>query len=150
MAYAQARLCVVRTDHFPAGPLVSYSELRREKAWSRIHLVPLLMAEADRDTHRREQAQLAREKEIMKDVKGWQVSDGHRTCALHVALRAPPRPIFLPILPPSTTARQERVQHRTIHTFEFRRPLGFDHKCMPSIRTAITASRIHDWHDQPA
>lgn len=51
-----------------------YSELRREKAWSRIHLVPALMAEADRDTYRREQAQLAREKEIMKDVKGWEVS----------------------------------------------------------------------------
>lgn len=50
------------------------SELRREKAWSRIHLVPILMAEADRDTYRREQAQLAREKEIMKDVKGWEVS----------------------------------------------------------------------------
>ena len=30
------------------------------------------MAEADRDTFRREQAQLAREKEIMKDVKGWE------------------------------------------------------------------------------
>ena len=51
------------------------SELRREKAWSRIHLVPVLMAEADRDTYRREQAQLAREKEIMKDVKGWEVSN---------------------------------------------------------------------------
>jgi NADH dehydrogenase (ubiquinone) 1 alpha subcomplex subunit 13 len=33
-----------------------------------------LLAEADRDTYRREQAQLAREKEIMKDVKGWEVS----------------------------------------------------------------------------
>ncbi|GAA5831044.1 hypothetical protein JCM11251_005123 [Rhodosporidiobolus azoricus] len=48
-------------------------ELQRERAWSRIHLVPLLMAEADRDVFRREQAALAREKEIMKDVKGWEV-----------------------------------------------------------------------------
>ncbi|KAF4601918.1 hypothetical protein EYR40_005119 [Pleurotus pulmonarius] len=46
-------------------------ELHREKVWSRIHLVPLLMAEGDRDAYRRQQAALAREKEIMKDVKGW-------------------------------------------------------------------------------
>lgn len=47
-------------------------ELQREKIWSRIHLVPLLMAEGDRDAYRRQQAALAREKEIMKDVKGWE------------------------------------------------------------------------------
>ncbi|KAF8592751.1 GRIM-19 [Ramaria rubella] len=47
-------------------------ELAREKVWSRIHLVPLLLAEGDRDTYRRQQAALEREKEIMKDVKGWQ------------------------------------------------------------------------------
>ncbi|KAI5476642.1 GRIM-19 [Pseudohyphozyma bogoriensis] len=47
-------------------------ELQREKVWSRIHLVPLLMAEADRDAYRREQAALEREKVIMKDVQGWQ------------------------------------------------------------------------------
>ncbi|KIJ37437.1 hypothetical protein M422DRAFT_60990 [Sphaerobolus stellatus SS14] len=47
-------------------------ELQREKAWARIHLVPLLLAEGDRDTYRRQQAALAREKEIMKDVPGWQ------------------------------------------------------------------------------
>jgi NADH dehydrogenase (ubiquinone) 1 alpha subcomplex subunit 13 len=35
--------------------------------------VPLLLAEGDRDTYRREQAALEREKEIMKDVKGWEV-----------------------------------------------------------------------------
>lgn len=44
-------------------------ELKREKAWSRIHLVPLLMAEGDRDVHRRNEAALAREREIMKDVE---------------------------------------------------------------------------------
>ncbi|KAL4249639.1 NADH dehydrogenase [ubiquinone] 1 alpha subcomplex subunit 13 [Abortiporus biennis] len=47
-------------------------ELEREKTWSRIHLVPLLLAEGDRDAYRREQAAIAREKEIMKDVKGWE------------------------------------------------------------------------------
>ncbi|GAA5823683.1 hypothetical protein JCM5353_005103 [Sporobolomyces roseus] len=47
-------------------------ELQREKVWSRIHITPLLLAESDRDVYRREQAALAREKEIMKDVPGWE------------------------------------------------------------------------------
>ncbi|CAA7260083.1 unnamed protein product [Cyclocybe aegerita] len=47
-------------------------ELEREKVWSRIHLVPVLMAERDRDNYRREQASIAREREIMKDVAGWE------------------------------------------------------------------------------
>lgn len=51
----------------------SYRELQREKAWSRIHLVPLLLAESDRDVYRRDYAALEREKEIMKDVPGWEV-----------------------------------------------------------------------------
>ncbi|KAH8830334.1 GRIM-19 [Flagelloscypha sp. PMI_526] len=46
-------------------------ELAREQVWSRIHLVPLIMAEGDRDIYRRQQASLEREKEIMKDVPGW-------------------------------------------------------------------------------
>jgi NADH dehydrogenase (ubiquinone) 1 alpha subcomplex subunit 13 len=53
-------------------------ELQREKVWSRIHLVPLLLAEGDRDAYRRELAANAREQEIMKDVKGWEVSLGRR------------------------------------------------------------------------
>ena len=40
--------------------------------WNRIHLAPLLLAEADRDTYRREQAQLTRERIVMKDVPGWE------------------------------------------------------------------------------
>jgi len=48
-------------------------ELRRELAWSRIHVVPLLLAEQDRDAYRRNVAAMAREREIMKDVKGWEV-----------------------------------------------------------------------------
>lgn len=48
-------------------------ELQREKAWSRIHLVPLLLAESDRDVYRRNFAALEREKEIMKDMPEWEV-----------------------------------------------------------------------------
>jgi hypothetical protein len=53
---------------------LTHRELQREKAWSRIYLVPLVLAEQDRDAYRRQQAALAREKEIMKDVDGWEVS----------------------------------------------------------------------------
>lgn len=52
-----------------------FRELQREKIWSRIHLVPLLLAEGDRDAYRREQAALAREKEIMKNVTDWEVRE---------------------------------------------------------------------------
>ncbi|KAF9651068.1 hypothetical protein BDM02DRAFT_3091952 [Thelephora ganbajun] len=48
-------------------------ELQRENVWSRIHLVPLLLAEGDRDAYRRQLAADAREREIMKDVKDWEV-----------------------------------------------------------------------------
>ena len=41
------------------------SELKRERVWSRIHLTPLLLAETDRDSYRREKAMVAREKEIL-------------------------------------------------------------------------------------
>jgi hypothetical protein len=66
-------------DHVCTPKLVSRaaanaSELARENAWSRIYLVPAILAEQDRDEYRRSQAALAREKEIMKDVEGWEVS----------------------------------------------------------------------------
>ena len=41
------------------------SELAREKMWSRIHLIPLLTAETDRDLVRRHWADLKREKELL-------------------------------------------------------------------------------------
>ena len=41
------------------------SELAREKMWSRIHLIPLLTAEEDRDLVRRHLADQAREKELL-------------------------------------------------------------------------------------
>lgn len=47
-------------------------ELEREKVWSRIHLVPLLLAEGDRAAYARHQADVALEKAIMKDVAGWE------------------------------------------------------------------------------
>lgn len=47
------------------------NELAREKAWSRIYLQPVLEAETDRDNVRRHFARIAREKEIMKDVPGF-------------------------------------------------------------------------------
>ena len=49
-----------------------FRELAREKTWARINLVPLLQAEADRDMYRRYRASVEREKEIMKDVPGWE------------------------------------------------------------------------------
>ncbi|KAJ5555162.1 hypothetical protein N7535_007604 [Penicillium sp. DV-2018c] len=42
-----------------------FSELAREKMWSRLHLTPLLQAEEDRDQVRRYYADKAREKELL-------------------------------------------------------------------------------------
>ncbi|KAI9820876.1 MAG: hypothetical protein M1832_003509 [Thelocarpon impressellum] len=41
------------------------NELAREKMWSRIHLIPLLQAEEDRDLVRRHWADKARERELL-------------------------------------------------------------------------------------
>ncbi|KAK6855249.1 hypothetical protein PG995_008781 [Apiospora arundinis] len=43
------------------------TELAREKMWSRIHLIPLLQAEEDRDLARRHMADQAREKQLTGD-----------------------------------------------------------------------------------
>ncbi|KAK8124115.1 NADH-ubiquinone oxidoreductase subunit [Apiospora kogelbergensis] len=43
------------------------NELAREKMWSRIHLIPLLQAEEDRDLARRHMADQAREKQLTGD-----------------------------------------------------------------------------------
>jgi NADH dehydrogenase (ubiquinone) 1 alpha subcomplex subunit 13 len=45
--------------------LTSSSELAREKMWARIHLIPALQAEEDRDQVRRYLADKAREKELL-------------------------------------------------------------------------------------
>ena len=46
---------------------VPASELAREKMWARIHLIPHLQAEEDRDQVRRYWADQKREKELMGD-----------------------------------------------------------------------------------
>lgn len=80
------------------------SELKRERVWSRIHLTPLLLAETDRDSYRREKAMVAREKEIMKDVPGWEV-------------RVPAGPRASPL---TETGGQERVQLEPLHAADLR------------------------------
>ena len=45
--------------------LTRRSELAREKMWARIHLIPALQAEEDRDQVRRYLADRAREKELL-------------------------------------------------------------------------------------
>lgn len=76
--------------------------------------MPLLMAEADRDVYRREQAALAREKEIMKDVPGWEVS----TCFLRRSgsglLVAEPLPLRSRADPPAShgCSRPRRLARR--------------------------------------
>ncbi|RMJ25121.1 hypothetical protein PHISP_04020 [Aspergillus sp. HF37] len=48
------------------------NELAREKIWSRIHLIPLLQAEEDRDQVRRFYADKGREKELLgTDTKAY-------------------------------------------------------------------------------
>ncbi|KAL1975067.1 hypothetical protein VTN31DRAFT_3459 [Thermomyces dupontii] len=42
-----------------------HNELAREKIWARIHLIPLLQAEEDRDLVRRYYADQAREKKLL-------------------------------------------------------------------------------------
>lgn len=110
-------------------------ELQREKVWSRIHLVPLLLAEGDRDAYRRQHAALEREKEIMKDVPGWEVcgplaggADGTvwTLANWHVA-------------PPSFSATLDRCRQGRAYTttrgFDLRTPLWcFDHASLYVMR----------------
>ncbi|KAK9460606.1 GRIM-19 [Lipomyces oligophaga] len=46
-------------------------ELNREKVWARLHILPLLQAEMDRDSVRRTFATQKREQELMKDHADW-------------------------------------------------------------------------------
>ena len=68
----QEKLCVYM-DLSKCPTRAIHRELDREEAWMRIYLLPFLLAEEDRDIYRREMAQVAREREIMKDVEGWNV-----------------------------------------------------------------------------
>ncbi|CDK29101.1 unnamed protein product [Kuraishia capsulata CBS 1993] len=55
------------------------AELKREKLWARIHLIPLLQSETDRDVVRRTFAYYKREGEIMKDIPWWEVKSPYHT-----------------------------------------------------------------------
>ncbi|MCJ1444407.1 MAG: hypothetical protein MMC23_004909 [Stictis urceolatum] len=61
-------------------------ELAREKMWSRIHLIPVLQAEEDRDKVRRYLADQAREKELL----------GTNTSPYHGDRMVPPSFAFTP------------------------------------------------------
>lgn len=58
-------------------PPLAHRELAREKMWSRIHLIPALQAEEDRDLVRRHLADVQREKELLGD-KGVKVYHSDR------------------------------------------------------------------------
>lgn len=65
----------------------TYSELAREKMWSRIHLIPLLTAEEDRDLVRRHLADQAREQELLGKTTSPYNSDRYvYFCFLFVSL----------------------------------------------------------------
>lgn len=51
------------------------NELQREKVWARIFLQPVLESEIDRDAVRRHYSRIAKEKELMKDVEGWDAEE---------------------------------------------------------------------------
>jgi NADH dehydrogenase (ubiquinone) 1 alpha subcomplex subunit 13 len=55
----------MKTSMKASKNLTGNSELAREKMWSRIHLIPVLQAEEDRDLVRRYYADRAREKELL-------------------------------------------------------------------------------------
>lgn len=54
-----------RAQNFPDPHKLRFSEYGREKMWARIHLIPVLQAEEDRDQVRRHLADQAREKELI-------------------------------------------------------------------------------------
>lgn len=58
-------LRLVKVHEKTTRVLTCCSELAREKMWARIHLIPALQAEEDRDQVRRYLADKAREKELL-------------------------------------------------------------------------------------
>ena len=78
-----------------------------------------MQAEQDRDVYRRAQAAIAREKQIMSDVPGWEVS-ALTSLAAYLLTHA--------------AGREERIQHQTLCPEEHRHfvkhkkgPHAFDH-----------------------
>ena len=112
-------------------------ELARERAWSRIYLAPLLLAEADRDAFRRDRAALLREKLLMKDVPDWEVCCcpcrhdiflGAKTNAVLIASRLS---IYLLIF--SVPGWQECIQYEALHTKQLCCYVGNSHSPSPYI-----------------
>ncbi|PNS21239.1 hypothetical protein CAC42_1018 [Sphaceloma murrayae] len=65
-AYLAAMFGIMTYGFYRAGKGIrEHNELAREKMWSRIHLIPVLQAEEDRDQVRRMLADKAREKELL-------------------------------------------------------------------------------------
>lgn len=60
--------------------------MAREKMWARIHLIPVLQAEEDRDMVRRYWADQAREKELMGSVTSAYHSDRYVSHVLSTCL----------------------------------------------------------------
>jgi len=68
-------------------------ELFRETQWSRLHLIPLLTAESDRDLYRRQYAAAQREQKVMQGVPGWKLESNGYVAHGYVKpelLQAPP------------------------------------------------------------
>jgi len=59
-----------------AGGIKEQNELAREKMWSRIHLIPLLQAEEDRDQIRRHFADAERQKALTGSEEGFKLGKG--------------------------------------------------------------------------
>ena len=112
-------------------------ELARERAWSRIYLAPLLLAEADRDAFRRDRAALLREKLLMKDVPDWEVCccpcrhDIFLGAKTNAVLIASLLSIYLLIF--SVPGWQECIQYEALHTKQLCCYVGNSHSPSPYI-----------------
>jgi hypothetical protein len=81
---------------------ITNSELAREKMWARIHLIPALQAEEDRDQVRRYLADKAREKELL----------GTETRVYH-SDRSVYRAVFLRTWANELQVRPTHIRHHT-------------------------------------
>ena len=90
----------VANDPFPD------SELAREKVWSRIHLIPLLQAEEDRDLVRRHLADQAREKELLgENIKVYN-SDRYVSVLRGLSCRFHRFGMCIPVIPRASSNRR--------------------------------------------
>ena len=99
-----------------------HSELAREKMWSRIYLIPLLQAEADRDQVRRYYSQQAMEKELL----GYETKVYHND--RYVTLRKMFRSKALTML--QFRAPNVRGHSRTRHEVEAERTMNDTTACL--------------------